>query len=412
MATVRDISGTVRARRAVARSGAVARVVGYPVVVLAGVNVLLGRLPGLVLVVLGVILLWSAKRMVSGERIGALVVAGVSLVLVALDLLALVGLAKDAWSTETLLGLLGLAALGIPTVWLASGAYYALKHREPAVFRSLSRSSCHRGGSVRALLLRRRRPGVMRPLVGSIILLLLWIAFTPVTNGLIGIVFGPPTASLYRRARVRAALDVKGVLVEDARPPVLYLRSFADEDLMVRPRWHWRRSFIENITAWSERLEEVVARQLAIYGPVVAIGLPGERETRLGAAREYVSDDEWRHTIVERMEMAGVIAVSLGKGAGLRWELTTAANIGVLQKCVFIFPKVDAQELQGRWETLTDAIRAEGSIEDATVDVTKALTATRIGRGVHVTRGRRRNEWHYEVALMEAVEQIAAVRQV
>ena len=395
MPLIRDVSRIVQARRAVARSAALARVIAYPLLVIGGANAALGRLPALALVALALIMLWGARWMVSGARAGAVLVAAIAIAFVLLGAGVLVAGALQEGPSDGALSLLGGAAVcALPGAWLGYGALQALRCRDPAVVRELARTGGGEAG-VRALIARRRRVGVRPPLAGGLLLVAVTILLTPATNGLIGLLLGPPAAGLYHRAKVRAALDAQGVMDADLRPPVLYLRSFADEELAVRARWHRRRSLVDNWTAWHERLEEVLARQLAAYGPVVAIGMPGERDARLGAAREYVSDEGWQTTIVERMQRAGIIAVTIGRSEGLQWEMSTAARLGALGKCVFIFPGVPAAEVDRRWNAVREAVGTEaGAAVDAQITAA-ALTAVPTQDGVVVVTGRRRDEWNY-----------------
>jgi hypothetical protein len=82
------------------------------------------------------------------------------------------------------------------------------------------------------------------------------------------------TAWLYRRARRSALLPATELSKRNPRPIVLYLRSFLDDKIKMRARHANGRSWLEK--AVRVTLEEVITDHLWRYGPVVAIGKPGD----------------------------------------------------------------------------------------------------------------------------------------
>jgi hypothetical protein len=54
--------------------------------------------------------------------------------------------------------------------------------------------------------------------------------------------------------------------------PIVFLRSFHDDELKVKGRDGY------------SRLEEIISKQLPLFGPLIAIGKPGELLPTLGAA--------------------------------------------------------------------------------------------------------------------------------
>lgn len=125
----------------------------------------------------------------------------------------------------------------------------------------------------------------------------------------------------YKLRRCLAA-DAREVLRHDTRPPVLYLRSFRDDGSGLRmPSWVAYKSHER-----TESDEERMVRYLRSVGPVVAIGRPGESLPELGAARMYVSDDQWQAVVVELMSRAALVVLRLGSSPGLLWEFDTLAT--------------------------------------------------------------------------------------
>ncbi len=134
----------------------------------------------------------------------------------------------------------------------------------------------------------------------------------------------------------------------DPRAPVVLLRSFGDDMLKVGPGEKWTR-----LADWHRRgmtFERVLTRELTPFGPVIAIGKPGESLAPLGAARDYVGDDIWQEEVARRMTEARLIVFVVGDSEGLEWELQRVHRLGLLHKLVLVFPAVD--DVSRRWNTL------------------------------------------------------------
>ncbi|HZX53738.1 MAG TPA: hypothetical protein VFE86_03615 [Ilumatobacteraceae bacterium] len=143
---------------------------------------------------------------------------------------------------------------------------------------------------------------------------------------------------------------------------VVYLRSFGDDQLRLRSTLSARRPFVEwfNVRG-REPFEESIAWELAVIGPVIAIGRPGASRATLGAAREHISDADWQQTIAERMSSAQLIAVTIGATAGLTWELSHIAQHGHLDKCVFVVPPTSHEDASLRWVFTRASLVAAGA---------------------------------------------------
>lgn len=112
------------------------------------------------------------------------------------------------------------------------------------------------------------------------------------------------------------AVTAHELVTQDTRPPILYLRSFKDDN-------------VDNSVDYQEDLaldtaEEQLKEILSKFGPVIAIGQPGEELPSLGAARFYVSDDEWQTVITNLMSRAHLVVLRIGFTKGFWWEWQTA----------------------------------------------------------------------------------------
>jgi hypothetical protein len=149
-----------------------------------------------------------------------------------------------------------------------------------------------------------------------------------------------------RRLVARHAADAMG---RDSRPPVLLLRSFTD-DAMELERPH-STMFGSTVVTFEEVLEEVCSW----YGPVIAIGRPGETLPPLGAARLWVDHGSWQQKVATLLGDCGAVVMIMGaiKGKdGLAWEVETVCKLGLLGKLILVMPPLkDEGEVKARWRS-------------------------------------------------------------
>lgn len=172
--------------------------------------------------------------------------------------------------------------------------------------------------------------------------------------------------------------DARELLFHDNRPPVVLIRSFADDELKIRrPIRKWLAFFPQ---LWFSKLEmdfeEVLANQFYRIGPVVAIGRPNEKYPPLGAARSYLQGDEWRSKIETLSGEAKCIITILGDTPGIKWELCCLEQLKQIRKTVFLIPPVSEEEVDRRWRELLDmrnSIKYFSFLFDINIDINNAL---------------------------------------
>jgi hypothetical protein len=176
-----------------------------------------------------------------------------------------------------------------------------------------------------------------------------WIAFTLMAYGLFTVterdvakvLLGPfglglvahfiaaPMLSRGRRILQPTAAEVR---TADLRRPVIFLRSFRDDDAEIIAHVD------EDGKVATGRLEEALAPPFSPYGPLVAIGKPGEPLPRFGAARAYFGDADWKAAIARWMDEAVLLLVIPGLTKGLGWELERIAARGHGRKMLVVMP--------------------------------------------------------------------------
>jgi hypothetical protein len=205
-----------------------------------------------------------------------------------------------------------------------------------------------------------------------------------------------------RRARRHSLQNVDETLKRDRRPPVLYLRSFVDDRLKMSARTANGRVWLERFSPHT--FEEVVCDHLWRYGPVVAIGMPGDRLPPLGAVRDYFEGDPWRNGVVELMETAAVIVVALGRTEGLQWELKRLAELNLLARTIVVVPPVKPTEVNRRWATLLSAAVPTASMLPTAIDLKHTLAVVFSEDARHrLVRSERRDDWAYEASIDVAI---------
>jgi hypothetical protein len=153
--------------------------------------------------------------------------------------------------------------------------------------------------------------------------------------------------------RLSAVHGAAGVLEVDPRPHILLLRSFADDhtavfnsDPILRYEWVFGGKRIRSF-------EEALAAKLAAYGPVIAVGRPGEKVPPLGAARLWITEDRWQGRVEELLRSCRFVVMIVGeiKGEdGLAWEVGRLLALQEPEKIVLVVPPVDEWVVKRRWQ--------------------------------------------------------------
>jgi hypothetical protein len=85
--------------------------------------------------------------------------------------------------------------------------------------------------------------------------------------------------------------------------------------------------------------EELLVEALGEIGPVVALGVPGERLPPLGAARAYTSDATWQGQIADWVRHARLIVMLAGETESFWWEIRHVHASDALAKTCILAPR-------------------------------------------------------------------------
>ncbi len=162
---------------------------------------------------------------------------------------------------------------------------------------------------------------------------------------------------LYFRGN-ESALGAIEVLRSDRRPPVLYLRSFGD-DQSYEVNTSQFRFHVQ--TSDSQEFEFNLCHELQRYGPVVAIGFPNEVASPRGSARLYVGDT-WEEDVARLIQFSRLVVMLVGDTSGVLSEVRKLVAMGALSKTLFVLPPVGLIELNVRWRSLRSCLTEEFGI--------------------------------------------------
>jgi hypothetical protein len=153
-------------------------------------------------------------------------------------------------------------------------------------------------------------------------------------------------ATLRNTARKLAVVDGWTLLERDSRPPVLYLRSFKDDEKISVPRTPSNVGAIGSLaasllgqSAGAHRTqEEELVKELGALGPCVAVGDPREGLPDLGASRIYLSD-EWQQRVADLMARSSLIVFRVGsQSPGFWWEVDRVRGVAPPERVLFWIP--------------------------------------------------------------------------
>lgn len=165
------------------------------------------------------------------------------------------------------------------------------------------------------------------------------------------------------RARQVVQPSLAEVRARDGRKPVLLLRSFQDDTIQMIHRFRTRIGDAEQ----TRRFEQQVAGMLEAFGPLIAVGKPGEELPQIGAARAYLSEAEWQPAVIRWIDEAVFITMIAGATEWIRWELGRILEMGRVQHLLILVPpppgKLNWETGNGvpvavRWRNVLEALAA------------------------------------------------------
>ncbi|MGI9353435.1 MAG: hypothetical protein ACR2O3_17890 [Rhizobiaceae bacterium] len=159
------------------------------------------------------------------------------------------------------------------------------------------------------------------------------------------------------RGRKLSMPEASEIIAKSTKKPFLYLRSFAMDELDAKNTMPTFGGLSVPINPY----ESSIAAGFDGAGPLVAIGRPGEKFATLGAARVYVSDDQWKDKVLELTSEASLVVWVFGSTEGLKWEISKLVDGVPPEKLVVALPfwNVPVRKRSYLWEEVVATIGHE-----------------------------------------------------
>jgi hypothetical protein len=208
-----------------------------------------------------------------------------------------------------------------------------------------------------------------------------------------------------QRAALRPADEARR---GDQRAPVLFLRSFEDDQVSLERTSIPPLARLVDPAFALAHLEGVIETCLSL-GPVIAIGRPGDLAPPVGASRLYVPNDAWRKVVLGLMDEAALVVVATSRSQGVIWEIEQLIERQHLDKTVFVVSPAYAGEWRFVAELLSRLLReanvalASRNADESSGPRFAVAVMCRSGRPRVFVTSRGLSQVHYEIALRLAV---------
>jgi hypothetical protein len=153
----------------------------------------------------------------------------------------------------------------------------------------------------------------------------------------------------FARASKLLQPSVTTLLAADRRRPILLLRAFRDDDAKAS------QTFATPIgkILLARRFEQGIAGGLSTFGPLIAVGKPGEELPEIGAARSYLSDAEWQPAVLDWIRRSLFIIMVAGTTQWITWELQRIVEHGRHNNLFIMLPPGNNQ---ARWQNVVNSL--------------------------------------------------------
>ena len=119
--------------------------------------------------------------------------------------------------------------------------------------------------------------------------------------------------------------------------PILFLRGFDDDQCTFKRRpWDLPARWLD-LWSFRQNLDEALVDELAQFGPVIALGRPGDKRTPFGAQRHYSDHADWQQTLATAARSAQAIVLVASDSPGVKWEYDLLKNEAMLDKVLLVF---------------------------------------------------------------------------
>jgi len=156
------------------------------------------------------------------------------------------------------------------------------------------------------------------------------------------------------KGRKLASVDGEQIIRDHKRPMVLYLRSFGLDVEDGKNKMPIYMGVSVPVNPW----ESSLALAFSKVADMIAIGKPGEKFATTGAARVYVTDDQWKDKVIEMLAKSDIAVWTYGATEGLKWEISRLVESITPDKLVIALPvwKLKTKARAQAWKELKENI--------------------------------------------------------
>src|SRR5262249_5184627 len=116
----------------------------------------------------------------------------------------------------------------------------------------------------------------------------------------------------------------------------LFLRAFTDDQVLLRrARSSWI-GWISQLGQGKTNLDQMLLEEGSLYGPVVALGKPGDKWPPYGAARGYFLNTMWQDAVVDLAANSAAVVICVDDTDSVWWEVEHLALAKQLGKALFL----------------------------------------------------------------------------
>lgn len=211
-------------------------------------------------------------------------------------------------------------------------------------------------------------------------------------------------AFIDRIADARAVKLYQRVREWDARPPIVFLRAFDQDDAKLPALT--RDPFVKALAGVgaARTLDEILLENGAPYGPLIAIGDPRDPTPPLGAARVFVpgEDRDWQSVVSALVAASKCVVMCPTTSAGVKWELELLDRTGATARTIFLAnPEIPVGDTEPLFATL---FLGGGRFPEIRRGQTPIAAFQDPKRGWRVLTARRRSQQAYVIALNMALQ--------